>query len=193
MLPRLAMKDHKLFFFDSETGGLDPGQHDMVEVACIVTDPTGHDVLAEYCAKVHPRRPVDPKAAEVNGYTAEKWAAEAIQLPAAMDHMLDMARDCVFVAHNAAFDWGFFQPAMAARNRGWRGSYHKIDTCALAMPLLKAGLVVDVKLATLVTFFGGRQEAAHSALSDVRDCRMIYLKMMERYAAVEWPRAAAGT
>lgn len=191
MPPRLAMKDHRLFFFDSETGGLDPGKHDMIEVACIVTDPAGTDVLAEYSAKVFPVRPVDPDAARINGYTAEKWASEAIQPKVAMDHMLDMAKDCVFVAHNAPFDWGFFQPAMRARDRHWRGSYHKIDTCALAVPLLKAGRVQDVKLATLVKFFGGHQEAAHSALSDVRDCRMIYLKMMERYAAVEWPRSAS--
>lgn len=190
MPPRLAMKDHRLFFFDAETGGLDCRRHDMIEVACIVTDPSGRDVLAEYSAKVRPERPVDEEAARINGYSAEKWACEAIQPGNAMDRMLDMARDSVFVAHNAPFDWGFFEPAMHARGRKWRGSYHKIDTCALAMPLLKTGLVADLKLATLVSFFGGRQESAHSALSDVRDCRMIYLAMMERYAAVVWPRAA---
>lgn len=183
MPPRPAMKDCNLFFFDCETGGLNPAVADMVEVACIVTDPSGQHVLDEYCAKVFPKKPVDPGAARVNGYTMEKWASEAIELDIAMVKLLGLGRDSVFVAHNTPFDWGFFEMAMAKRSQRWIGDYHKIDTVALATPLLKAGHVVNVKLATLTEHFGIEHEA-HRAMGDARACREVYLRLMEMYSSV---------
>jgi DNA polymerase III epsilon subunit-like protein len=177
------MKDCNLFFFDCETGGLNPAVADMVEVACIVTDPSGQLVLNEYSAKVIPKKPVDAGAARINGYTTEKWAAEAIDLDIAMVKMLGLGRDAVFVAHNTPFDWSFFEMAMAQRSQRWNGDYHKIDTVALATPLLKAGHVPNLKLVTLSAHFGIEHEA-HRAMGDARACREVYLKLMEMYASV---------
>jgi len=182
-MARLHLNEHNLFFFDSETGGLEAHEADMVQVAVVLTDPTGDRILEEYSAKVFPKKPVHPKAAAVNGYTAEKWAQEAVELDGPMIKMLGMARNAVFVAHNTPFDWSFFATAMAQRQQRWPGDYHKIDTVALATPLLKFGRVENLKLATLVAHFGYQQEEAHTALSDARDCRKIYLAMMKRYAA----------
>jgi DNA polymerase-3 subunit epsilon len=182
MAPRPPIKDLNLFFFDSETGGLSPLTSDMIEVACVVTDPTGQIVQDEYCAKVYPERPVDPGAARINGYTQEKWAAEAITLDAAMVRMLKMAQNTLFTAHNAPFDWGFFEHAMAKRAMRWPSDYHRVDTVALAFPLLRAGMVPNLKLTTLTEDFNIPHDNAHTALSDARACRGVYLKLMERYA-----------
>lgn len=178
----IPLNDHKLFFFDCETGGLDWTDRDMVEVACVVTDPTGKNVLTEYHARVLPKRPVDARAAEINGYNEEKWAAEAVVLDVAMVKLLERAKDCLFCSHNTPFDWGFFNAAMAERKARWRGDYHKIDTVALATPLLKAGKVVDLKLGTLCKYFGVDPGEPHRALSDARACRGVYLKLIELYA-----------
>ena len=184
-MPRPHLNACNLFFFDCETGGLEAHEADMVQVAVVLTDSTGTKVLEEYSAKVLPKKPVHPKAAAVNGYTREKWAQEgAVELDGPMVKILGMARDAVFVAHNTPFDWAFFNAAMAQRQQRWPGDYHKIDTVALATPLLKFGRVDNLKLATLVSHFGFHQEAAHEALSDARDCRRVYLKLMERYTAV---------
>jgi len=86
------------------------------------------------------------------------------------------------VGHNVAFDWAFLQAAMAHRGQRWDGDYHKIDTCALAVPLLKAGVIPNLKLGTLTHHFGISHESAHTALADVHACRGVYLKLMERYA-----------
>lgn len=182
MRQRLPLTDHKLFFFDCETGGLDPSTVDMIEVACVVTDPSGQNVLEEYEAKVFPKRPVDPGAARVNGYTAEKWATSAVELDHAMVKMLELARDSIFVAHNAPFDWGFFGSAMARRGQRWPGDYHRICTVAMAMPLLKFNIVPNVKLESLTAHFGVTHENAHTALGDARACRGVYLKLMDIYA-----------
>ena len=176
------MRDYDLFFFDCETGGLYPFQADIIEVACIRTDPTGLNILEEYHAKVLPVRPVQERSAQINGYTREKWAAEgAIDLGVAMVKMLQMARNALFTAHNAPFDWGFFEYAMQQRYMRWASDYHKNCTMALSMPLLRNGLVPNVKLATLAAYFNVDPGNAHEALSDVRACRGVFIKLMEIY------------
>jgi DNA polymerase III subunit epsilon len=174
---RPAVKDSDLMFFDVETGGLDSASHDIIEVACIRTDPTGKKVLQEYVTKVTPTRPVEDDAARINGYTREKWAAEAIPLNTAMVKVLSVAKDAVFCAQNASFDWGFLEAAMKQCKQRWPSTYHKIDTVALAMPMLRAGLVDNLKLTTLTKFFGIPHEMAHSALADARACREVFLRL----------------
>lgn len=180
-MSRPALKDCNLLFLDFETGGLQPNTYDIVEVGCILTDPSGKMVIEEYVAKTFPRRPVDPQAAAVNGYTAEKWATVAIPLDHAMIKVLGMARDTMLCCHNVPFDKSFLEYAMFERHMRWPGSYHSLDTVSLSMPLLCAGLVPNVKLVTLTGFFKIPHDDAHSALSDVRACREVYLRLMEIY------------
>ncbi len=173
-----TLRGYDLFFFDCETGGLSAVVADMIEVACIRTDPTGTKVIDEYCAKVFPKKPVDPIAAKINGYSEAKWAAEAIELDIAMPKMLAMAQNAIFSAHNAPFDWAFFETAMIKRQQRWRSDYHKYDTASLAMPLLRHGLVPNLKLVTLTAYFGIEHENAHSAMADVRACQQLFLRLM---------------
>lgn len=176
---RPAVKDCNLLFFDCETSGLSPIYHEIIELGCILTDPTGRNVLKEYSVKVKPTKPVDPNAAAVNGYTEEKWASEAISLASALKEVISMAKDAVFVAHNASFDWGFLEMAIRQNAMRYPGPYHKCDTVALAWPLLKEGKVSNLKLTTLSQYFNISHEDAHTALSDVRACRDLYIKLME--------------
>lgn len=177
---RLPVTDHNLFFFDSETGGLDPNKASMVEMACIVTDFKGN-VKDEFVKKVIPELPVDPRAAEINGYTKEAWDKEAIALSEAIPMFMERAKNSIFVSHNVPFDWGFFERAMVAHGFRWIGDYHKIDTIALSMPYYVAGKVPNVKLQTLCQYFGIDTGKAHTAMSDVRSCKELYFKLMNNY------------
>lgn len=185
MSPRPAtLREYDNLFYDCETGGLSPAEADIVEVAAIRTDPTGTKVLEEYSAKVLPKMPVNPRAAAINGYSAEKWAAEgAVELGPVISHLVNMAQNAIFTAHNAPFDWMFFEAAMKKYNLRWRSDYHKYDTVSLAMPLLRLGLVPDLKLTTLTSYFGIPHEA-HRAMGDVRACRELYLRLMPAYDKV---------
>jgi DNA polymerase-3 subunit epsilon len=75
------------------------------------------------------------------------------------------------------FDWAFLAAALNACNMRWAGDYHRVDTVALAWPLLVAGAVPSVKLATLSDFFG-ITAPTHDALADVRACRGVYPELM---------------
>lgn len=192
-MPRPALKDHDLLFLDFETGGLSPSRHDFVEVACVRTDPTGHIVREEYVAKVFPRRPVDPEAAAINGYSVEKWASVAIPPKDALIKVLTMGRDTMLACHNTPFDKSFLEAALAEHQMRWPGSYHSLDTVSLAMPLLRAGLLPNVKLVTLTAYFNIPHEDAHSALADARACREVYLRLMDIYGpGIKAHQAATG-
>lgn len=180
-MSRIAPHHHSLLFLDFETGGLSPTTADVVEVACILTDPSGRDVREEYVAKVVPTRPVDPQAAAINGYSAEKWASEAIPFEQALVKVLGMARNTMLACHNTPFDKAFLDAGLVKHKMRWPGSYHSIDTVSLSMPLLRMGLVENVKLVTLTAALGIAHEGAHTALADVRACRELYLRLMAVY------------
>jgi DNA polymerase III alpha subunit (gram-positive type) len=180
MSRRPAVRECNLLFLDVETGGLSAADRDIVEIACVLTDPTGMTILAEYVSKVLPTNPVDAQAAAINGYDQEKWAAEAVSLNTAMVKVLELARNAVMSCHNSPFDKAFIDAALRRCSMRWTGNYHTLDTCALSRPLLLAGLVDNVKLETMTKFFGIDHEA-HRALGDVHACRQVYLRLMEIY------------
>jgi len=180
-MPRPAFNEMNLFFFDSETSGLNPYRHEMIEVAYLITDATGKKVIKEYSAKVMPTKPVEPDAAAINGYTPEVWAKEAIPIDHAFTDMLAVARDTMLVGQNIYFDWSFLEVALIKRGARWPGSYYKIDTAALAIPLVRAGIIPNIKLSTLSNFFKVPHENAHTALADVKACKGVYVKLMELY------------
>lgn len=181
-MPRPALKDHDLLFLDFETGGLSATKHDFVEVACVRTDPSGQLVRAEYVAKVFPQKPVDPEAAAINGYSVEKWASAAVPPKEALIKVLTLGKDTMLACHNTPFDKSFLEAAMVEHQMRWAGSYHSLDTVSLAMPLLRAGLVPNVKLTTLTAYFKVNHANAHSALADARACREVYVQLMKIYS-----------
>lgn len=189
-----ALKDTNLLFLDTETGGLSPREHDILSVACILTDPTGRTVLEEWEGFILPTRPVDPKAAEVNGYTKEAWEKYGvITLNAAMIKVLTMLRDAMMVCHNTPFDKAFIDAALYQTRQKWTGRYHTMCTQSMSLPLLRAGLVENVKLVTMTKYFN-IPHTAHRSLGDARACREVFLCLQDIYgSAIEAHRASRST
>jgi len=173
------VKDANILFLDTETGGLSASRTDIIEIGCVLTDPSGREVIEEWETLVVPTRPVEPDAARINGYDAEKWAAEGVPLATAMVKVLGMARGAVMCCHNAPFDKAFVEAALATCRQRWTGRYHTLCTVSIAQPFLRRGLVNDVKLETLARYFGVDHDGAHRALPDAKTCRAIYLAMQD--------------
>lgn len=173
------VKNANILFLDTETGGLSAARTDIIEIGCVLTDPSGREVIEEWETLVVPTRPVEPDAARINGYVAEKWAAEGVTLATAMVQVLRLARDAVMCCHNIAFDKSFVEAALNLCRQRWTGRYHSLCTQSLAQPFLRKGLVEDVKLETLARHFGIEHSNAHRALPDARTCRAVYLKMQD--------------
>ena len=195
--PLPAVKDANILFLDFETGGLSPRTTDVIEVGCVLTDPTGRTILEEFETRVVPTRPVEDAAARINGYNAEKWAAEGVPLLTAMTRVLWLADGAIMCCHNTSFDKAFLDASLVATRQKWTGRYHTLCTVAMASPLLRRGLVENTKLDTLARYFGVDQGEPHRAMSDARTCRGVFLKMadifdpaVEAYAARKAAAAA---
>lgn len=174
-------------FLDLETSGLLPDS-EILELAYIITDKTATTVKLEYSCKVLPTQPVPEEAAAINGYDKLIWELEAVSLAQAMRKLAVDVKDCVFLAHNREFDWRYIMRDLKkVTGYGWPGPWNGGDTMAMAFPLLMSGDIPNQKLESLVNYMGLQQEAAHAALSDCNDCRLLYIRLMEIWNAKPIP------
>jgi len=120
----------------------------------------------EFASLVNPGMPVPPGIADLTGITDWMLAA-APRLGTVLPGLLDFARGCVLVAHNAPFDLGFLVAGCAACGLAWPG-FTVLDTVMLARHVMDPDEVPDCKLGTLAGFFGARTVPNHRALADAR-------------------------
>jgi DNA polymerase-3 subunit epsilon len=174
----------KLGFVDVETTGLEPGYHEIVEVAVVVVDPVT-DHMTSFNARILPMYEIraEPKALEVNGYSSERWHNGNIPLINRYEAMRGVARmlkGCKFVAHSAGFDHAFLNAEMKRMELPpLEVNHHLLDTKSMAWPLYQRGDVRDTHLATLCDYFGISNEGAHTAMADVRRMMALYAHLTE--------------
>lgn len=138
---------------DVETTGLNPIVHEVIEICLVETLPDG-TIVQRFDSKITPKGPVDPEAAEVNGYTPEKWA-DAPASYVVWDKISRVFGACTCIpeetqdqshaewcrAHpknkltpwgwNVSFDLGFIKPYIF-----FEMSYHLEDVRSLCRPFL---------------------------------------------------------
>jgi len=120
----------------------------------------------EFASLVNPGMPIPPGIADLTGITDWMLAA-APRLGVVLPGLLDFARGCVLVAHNAPFDLGFLVAGCGACGLAWPG-FTVLDTVMLARHVMDPDEVPDCKLSTLAGFFGARTTPNHRALADAR-------------------------
>jgi DNA polymerase III epsilon subunit-like protein len=120
----------------------------------------------EFASLVNPGLPVPPHIADLTRISDWMLAA-APRLGTVLPGLLDFARGCVLVAHNAPFDLGFLVAGCGDCGLAWPG-FTVLDTVMLARRVMDPDEVPDCKLGTLAGFFGARTAPSHRALSDAR-------------------------
>ena len=174
-------QDRDLVFLDSETTGLDPNFNEAIEWAAIRETRDGQETTFE--ARVKPTYPerFHPKAMEVNGYTKEAWE----NTPPESAVAAGLAKICdgaILVAHNVSFDEGFLTAFLKKHDLKPTWHYHKLDTMALAWPLVLSGEISGVSLSNLCEWAGTKQPTPHRAMADARCVQMVYKRLMARYS-----------
>ena len=160
---------------DLETTGWSPGAAAITEIGAVRVGgwavgggsrPGEFVRQGEFASLVNPGVPVPPNIADLTGITDWMLAA-APRLGAVLPGLLDFARGCVLVAHNAPFDLGFLVAACGDCGLAWPG-FTVLDTVMLARQVMDPDEVPDCKLGTLAGFFGARTAPNHRALADAR-------------------------
>lgn len=172
-----------IYFFDTETGGLDPETSDIIEIAGYrmqhrieENDLLCLDSMHRY---VTPRKPVDPRAAAINGYTPELWLERgAVDISEVLPEVDRLLIDATPGGQNPDFDMRFLESGYAACDRPMpKYDYHLVDVGMLAWPFVIAGVLPGQSLRYSCEYFGqGKQ--IHMAKTDLDQTIQVYMKIM---------------
>ena len=169
---------------DTETTGLDPRDHRVIEIACVEIEdfiPTGRT----FHRYINPDRHIEEEAERVHGIS-NAFVADKPRFadPDICDAFLDFVGDAVIVAHNAAFDAGFVSAELSRAGRAgavpesrwvctyklaqkrFPGMYNSLDALCKRYKISlaerdKHGALIDAKLlaAVYLELQGGRERA----------------------------------
>jgi DNA polymerase-3 subunit epsilon len=179
-----GMKNKNLAFIDIETTGFDPETQEIIEIGCVIikqNEGVPGEIVEEFELKIKPEKleNADPEALSINGYNEAEWLF-ASNLKQAMKVFADKTKECIFVAHNAAFDWSFIAKAFVTTGVKNKMFYAKIDTISFAFAKLhKDATVTRYNLGSLCDRFGITNDRAHTALADTHATLEVYKKLLE--------------
>jgi len=169
------LKDKPFAILDTETTGLDPTVHEIIEV-CIYKPKCG----TTFTTKIKPEHLefANPKALEINGYNEEDWA-NAISFDEAVLTIGQHLHGHIVVGHNVQFDLNMIKGNLQRSQYKdlVRIPYHCIDTVTLAQEHLVPLGLESVSLDSIRGFLGIYKDKAHTAHKDVMDTAYLFKKL----------------
>jgi len=177
-------------FLDCEFGGLDPEQHDITEVALVLTDYRLAELAqGEWKVKARPER-ITAEAAAIFGYDAAVWAEAPPlrQVLTEITRLLPRDKTVVPAGQNVRMDVLFLEKAFKACEMPWPFDYHVIDLATLyyAWSLVAGETVPALSLRQAASSAGLVDGAVpHRALADAR----LTLETFRHYVGRLSPRA----
>jgi len=177
----VPLADRPLAFLDTETTGLDPILHEIIEVAVVVEYPNGD--INQWSTKVKPQHieNAQPEALAKNGYAnhPEEWddAPPFDEIAAKVAAVLD---GCVLVGHNIGFDHAFIKEALQRADCPAKLRHHTVDTVTLAYEHLVPRGLTSLSFDRIRDFLGWSRKGGHMALKDALDCQKLYHELVGR-------------
>lgn len=194
--PSLGSGQPRFAVIDVETTGLSAGQHRIIELAVVTTDPWGR-VLDEWVTRVNPQGPVG--ATHIHGITA----ADVADAPAFADIVSPLNQrlaGAAIAAHHARFDLAFVR---AEYDRAGWDLPQVPALCTLKASEHHLPHLERRRLADCCWAVGTPLTGAHSALGDARATAALlaaymhphigtpplaeHLNLTARAGAVSWP------
>ena len=181
------MRTRKLAFIDTETTGLEPDKHELIEIGLVLAEQSLSkekkiilNVIEEWEVKIKPLHieQADPESLLINHYNEADWVF-AVPLNKALIEFSKKTDNAMMVGQNVSHDFSFLQKAFAETGVENKMHYHKLDTISIAFVKLYAHEEVEkLSLRALCEYLGVKNRNAHSALSDARATFEVFQKLM---------------
>ena len=160
---------------DTETTGLNPANHRIVEIGCVELENfvgTGRT----FQTYVNPERPMTEDAFAVHGLD-DKFLGDKPLFAAVARDFVDFIGDAPVIAHNAGFDMGFVDAELARAGLPPLKPTKVIDTVALARKKFPGA---PASLDALCRRFGidASERTLHGALLDASLLAEVYLELV---------------
>jgi DNA polymerase III epsilon subunit-like protein len=174
-----SYKDRYLAWVDLETTGLDPQQHEIIEVGIVVYDHLNDQVLKEFDAKVKPTRleTASEEALAINGYAANPKAYKK-GLRSTLIKLNNLMDGCILAGHNVPFDIAFLNKNLGDLGIKPKFDRRWIDTMSLAWAACYNNPLNGLSLKDLCDRFSISNVGAHSALTDCHRTLSAYKCLM---------------
>ena len=178
------LRDEAFVVVDVETTGGSPKHgHRVTEVAAVRV--SGGEIRETFCTLVNPERPIPGMITSLTGITNAMVAGQPRfgEVAARVSEALD---GCVFVAHNASFDWRFICHELSLCT-GMTLSGRQLCTVRLARKHLPQ--LPSRSQDGLALFFGLDIESRHRALDDaVATARVLirFIDMLDEQGVADW-------
>lgn len=173
-----------LTVLDTETTGLDPDVHEIIQIATIsyVVDKGGDRyVLKKYEKKINPLRlhTAQERALQINGFTIEGWKGS----PEASEVMPDIKdiveKSDILIGQNLIFDLRFVNEICHRCEIDPPEFPPYIDTKSIADRLVRANWLQRSGMDYLVEHYGVKvQGRAHTALVDCERTMLVFDELM---------------
>ncbi len=183
----------KVFWFDTETTGLDPYENDIIQIAGIVEiDGSVAEEFNFTCAPSNPNN-IDPKALEVNKLRREdilKYEPPGVMLKWKLLPLLnkyiqphDKKDKFLMAGWNTQFDMRFLRKFWKKNNEDYFGSWFEwvifdVMVWYVGVEICTRHPYEDHKLVSIAAANGIHLDA-HDALNDIRVTRELYWKSLE--------------
>ncbi len=177
------MKEKKLAFIDVETTGMNPLDHEVIEIGCLLAklnEKGIYEELESFEVKVKPDHieTAEQQALRINRYNDEDWLFAHSQKEA-FTMLAQKCEGCVMVAQNTPFDYAFLQAGFVKQGLKDPFFFAKLDTISLAyLRFRKDPEMNSFSLKALCDKYGIKNEKAHSALADIRVTFEVFKKLM---------------
>jgi DNA polymerase-3 subunit epsilon len=170
------LRQQSVVVLDTETTGLDPKIHEILEIAIVALDGT---VLLDTKVKPVNMAVASPEALKVNGYNEADWA-DAPTFDEIKDKVMEALKHKIIVGQNPQFDRNFVVEALdrCGVEKAYRKvKRHTIDTVTLAWEHLAPCGLERLNLTAECEFMGIPldRETRHGALADAQATRTLYL------------------
>lgn len=144
---------------DIETTGGRAGNHKITEIGMIKM--VNGEVVDQWQSLINPQRRIPSMITSLTGITND-MVADAPLFSDIADEIDRFTENCIFVAHNVNFDYGFIREEFARLNR----SYRRPKLCTVQQMRKHFKGLKSYSLANLTKHFEIGMERHHRALSD---------------------------
>jgi DNA polymerase-3 subunit epsilon len=144
---------------DIETTGGNPDVNKIMDIALLIHD--GKKLVNQFSTLINPERPIPPLITELTGITNE-MVQDAPKFCEVAEHIMELTKDTVFVAHNSRFDYSFLKEEF--RNLGLHFYRRQLCTVRLSRKLMPG--IPSYSLGNLCEHVNITIQQRHRALGD---------------------------
>lgn len=161
---------------DIETTGGNNGYHRITEIGMVKM--IGAEIVDSWQSLLQPQRHIPSSITRLTGISNE-MVADAPLFSEVADEIERFTEDCVFVAHNVNFDYGFIKQEFARLERDFR----RPKLCTVVQMRRAYPGLPSYSLASLTHHFSISMEQHHRAMSDARAAAQLLNLIHERTLA----------